>query len=84
MASSKPILVVSSEETPIVSFLKDINAALLVTDHTISKFKAELLKLHNSVSLRNKLGANGRQEIEKKYTKQAVIEQYVRLFNELF
>ena len=67
MASGKPILVVSSEETPIVSFLKDKNAALLVTDHSISKFKEELLKLHNSVDLRNKLGANGRQEIKKKY-----------------
>ena len=83
MASGKPILVVSSEETPIVSFLKDKNAALLVTDHSISKFKEELLKLHNSKDLRDKLGANGRQEIKKKYSKQVVIEQYLRLFNEL-
>ena len=83
MASSRPILVVSSEDTPIVSFLRDINAALLVTDHTISKFKEELLRLHNSMDLRNKLGANGRQEIERKYSKQAVIDQYIRLFNKL-
>ena len=83
MASSRPILVVSSEDTPIVSFLRDINAALLVTDHTISKFKEELLRLHNSMDLRNKLGANGRQEIERKHTKQTVIEQYIRLFNKL-
>ena len=83
MASGKPILVVSSEETPIVCFLKDINAALLVTDHSISRFKEELLKLHNSVDLRNKLGANGRQEVKKKYSKQVVIEQYIRLFKKL-
>jgi colanic acid biosynthesis glycosyl transferase WcaI len=83
MASGKPILVVSSEGTPIVSFLKEINAALLVTDHSISRFKEELLKLHNSVDLRNKLGANGRQEIKKKYSKQVVVEQYLRLFNKL-
>ena len=83
MASSRPILVVSSEDTPIVSFLRDINAALLVTDHTISKFKKELLRLHNSMDLRNKLGANGRQEIERKYSKQPVIDQYIRLFNKL-
>ena len=83
MASGKPILVVSSEDTPIVSFLKDINAALLVTDHSLSRFKEELLKLHNSVYLRNRLGANGRQEIKKKYSKQVVVEQYLRLFNKL-
>ena len=83
MASGKPIIVVSSKQTPIVSFLKDINAALFVTDHSISKFKEELLKLHNSIDLRNKLGANGRREVKKKYSKQVVIEQYLRLFNKL-
>ena len=83
MASGKPMIVVSSEETPIVSFLKDINAALLVTDHSLSKFKKELLKLHDSIDLRNKLGYNGRQEIIKRYSKKVVIDQYVRLFNTL-
>ena len=83
MASGKPMIVVSSEETPIVSFLKDINAALLVTDHSLSKFKKEVLKLHNSIDLRNKLGSNGRQEIIKKYSKKVVINQYVRLINTL-
>ena len=83
MASSKPMLVVSSEQTPIVSFLKKVNAALLVTDHSLNSFKRELLKLHNSLDLRNKLGANGRQEIKKKFSKQVVIEQYIRLFNKL-
>jgi len=83
MASGKPIIVVSSEETPIISFLKDINAALLVTDHSILSFKKELLKLHNSVDLRNKLGTNGINEIKEKYSKQVVVDQYIRLFNKL-
>ena len=81
MASGKPMIVVSSKDTPIVSFLKDLDAALLVTDHSLSKFKKELLKLHNSIDLRNKLGSNGRQEIIKKYSKKVVINQYVNLFN---
>ena len=80
MASAKPIIVVSSQDTPLVSFLKDKNAALLITDHSLSKLKKNLLELHNSVDLRNKLGSNGRQEIIKKYSKKVVIEQYVRLF----
>ncbi len=83
MASSKPLLVVSSEQTPIVSFLKDIDSALLVTDHSISSFKKKLLKLHNSIDLRNKLGNNGRLEIEKKYTKEVIVEQYIMLFKKL-
>ena len=81
MASGKPMIVVSSKDTPIVSFLKDLDAALLVTDHSLPKFKKELLKLHNSIDLRNKLGSNGRQEIIKKYSKKVVINQYLKLFN---
>ena len=80
MASAKPIIVVSSQDTPLVSFLKDKNAALLITDHSLSKLKKNLLELHNSVDLRNKLGSNGRQEIIKKYSKKVVIDQYIRLF----
>ena len=83
MASAKPIIVVSSQDTPLVSFLKDKNAALLITDHSLSKLKKSLLKLHNSVDLRNKLGSNGRQEIIKKHSKKVVISQYVRLFKRL-
>ena len=83
MASGKPMVVVSSQDTPIVSFLRDTNAALLVTDHSLSKFKKEILKLHNSIDLRNKLGSNGRQEIIKKYSKKVVINKYVRLFDTL-
>jgi colanic acid biosynthesis glycosyl transferase WcaI len=83
MASGKPMIVVSSENTPIVSFLKDIDAAKLITNHSVSVFKSELLKLHKSNNLRNKLGNNGRAEIEKNYTKEIVIEQYSRLFERI-
>ena len=83
MASAKPMIVVSSNNTPIISFLKDINAALLITDHSLSKLKKELLKLHNSIDLRNKLGSNGKNEIIKKYSKQVVINQYLELFKKL-
>ena len=72
MASAKPIIVVSSQDTPLVSFLKDKNAALLITDHSLSNLK-NLLELHNSVDLRNKLGSNGRQEIIKKYSKKLLL-----------
>ena len=83
MASAKPMIVVSSKDTPIVSFLKDINAALLITDHSLLEFKKGLLKCHNSIELRNKLGSNGRQEMIKKYSKRVVINQYLKLFNNL-
>ena len=79
MASGKPMIVVSSSQTPIVSFLKETNTALLVTDHSLSGFKDAVLKLATDRDLRNTLGTNGRQIIEQKFTKQHVINQYVDL-----
>ncbi len=84
MACKKPLLVASSEDTPIVTFLKDINAALIVTDHSVSILKRELLKLHRSEGLRKKLGNNGSLEIKRKYSKQIVVDMYIKLFKSLY
>jgi glycosyltransferase involved in cell wall biosynthesis len=83
MASGKPMIVVSSNQTPIVSFLQETNAALLVTDHSLSGFKNAVLKLAADKCLRDTLGINGRQIIEQKYTKHHVINQYVDLIESI-
>lgn len=83
MASGKPMIVVSSEKTPIVSFLKNLDSALLVTDHSLFSLKKNLLTLHRSIELRNRLGNNGRAEIKNRYTKQIVIKEYTDLFETL-
>lgn len=79
MASGKTMVVVSSEQTPITSFLKETETALLVKDHSLSSFKNAVLKLILDKDLRNSLGANGRKIIEQKYTKEQVINQYTDL-----
>ena len=83
MASGKPMIVVSSNQTPIVSFLQETNAALLVTDHSLSGFKNAVLKLAADKCLRDTLGINGRQIIEQKYTKEKVVNQYATLFEKI-
>jgi glycosyltransferase involved in cell wall biosynthesis len=83
MASGKPMIVVSSNQTPIVSFLQETNAALLVTDHSLSGFKNAVLKLAADKCLRDTLGINGRQIIEQKFTKHHVINQYVDLIESI-
>ena len=79
MASAKSMVVVSSENTPITSFLSKTETALLVTDHSLLGFKNAVLKLAMDKGLRNYLGANGRKIIEQKYTKDQVINQYTDL-----
>ena len=70
MSSGKPLIVVSSKETPIASFLKYSDSAITVTNHSLSDFKKAVLKLEADKNLRNTLGANGRKIVEEKFNKQ--------------
>ena len=83
MSSGKPMLVVSSDQTPIVSFLKQTKAALTVTNHSLTDFKKAVLKLEADKDLRNTLGANGRKVVEQKFNKQVVIKKYIKLAEDI-
>ncbi|MDC1364496.1 glycosyltransferase family 4 protein [Flavobacteriaceae bacterium] len=83
MASGRPMVIVSSENTPITSFLSETDTSLLVTDHSLSGFKNAVLKLALYKELRISLGANGRKIIDQDYTKEKVINQYVTLFEKI-
>jgi len=83
MASGRPMVIVSSENTPITSFLSETDTSLLVTDHSLSGFKNAVLKLALDKGLRISLGANGREIIDQDYTKEKVINQYVTLFEKI-
>jgi glycosyltransferase involved in cell wall biosynthesis len=83
MSSGKPLIVVSSEHTPIVSFLEQTNAAITVTNHSLSDFKKAVLKLETDKDLRDELGVNGRKVVQEKYSKQCIIEKYINLAEDL-
>ena len=75
--------VVSSKETPIVSFLEYTDAAITVTNHSLSDFKKAVLKLEADKNLINTLGVNGRKIVKEKFNKQTVIQKYIKLAEDL-
>ena len=83
MSSGKPLVVVSSKQTPIVSFLEQTNAAITVTNHSLSDFKKAVLSLEADKDLRNTLGVNGRKVVEENFNKQAVIKKYIKLAEDI-
>ena len=83
MSSGKPIVVVSSKQTPIISFLEKTNAAITVTNHSLLDFKKAVLKLEANKNLRNTLGINGRNIVKKKFDKQTVIKKYIKLAEDI-
>ena len=83
MSSGKPLVVVSSKQTPIVSFLEQTNAAITVTNHSLSDFKKAVLSLEADKDLRNTLGVNGRKVVEENFNKQTVIKKYIKLAEDI-
>ena len=79
MSSGKPMVVVSSKQTPIISFLEETKAALTVTSHSLTDFIKAVLKLAKDKNLRDKLGLKGRKVVETQYNKQIIIDKYIKL-----
>ena len=85
MACSRPLIVCSGENTPIVNFLKPVGCAKLVTDHdleTKTTEMAEWLKTMTCEKLRE-MGKMGEKVILSEYTKEIVTKKYVELVDRL-
>ena len=87
MACAKPLLVVSGAGTPINNFLKPLECSFLVEAEDFDdkcKKIVDCLKLAmaDPIALRE-LGKNGLDNIEKKYSKTVVTQQYVDLALEI-
>lgn len=85
MACERPLLVLSSENTPIINFLKDKDCAKLVTEQDFEKKVGIMEKWLRSVNKEDlcKMGKNGLQTIKEQYTKEKVCDLYVDLINAL-
>ena len=85
MACERPLLVLSSENTPIINFLKDKRCAKLVTEQDAEKKVAimeDWIRNITKEDLKN-MGKNGLQAIEESYTKEKVTSLYVDLVDSL-
>jgi glycosyltransferase involved in cell wall biosynthesis len=83
MACSKPMIVITSENTPLYSFLKDLNCSILISKNRNEEFIQAISELVNNESKKNELAKNGFDEIQRFYTKDKVVGSYLKLFENL-
>lgn len=85
MASAKPLLVCSPENTPIVNFLDGIGCARIVTASDAKKKAEEIDAWLSSVSREElaRMGEAGIAEIKGRYSKEIVTKQYSDLVGSL-
>jgi colanic acid biosynthesis glycosyl transferase WcaI len=87
LACGKPIIVSSTLNSPLISFLNEINVGFLVTEENktqkIEELKNSFSKYIDNPTLLKNHSDNARKAIVKKYSKTAVVQQYVKLLEEL-
>jgi glycosyltransferase involved in cell wall biosynthesis len=83
MACAKPLIVITGQKSPLYDFLKNLNCSILVTNDRNEKFTNAILQLANNESKKKELGLNGYSTIQKFYTKERVVGEYLNLFEKL-
>ncbi len=80
MACAKPMIVITGENTPLYNFLNNLNCSILITNNRNEGFVNSIIELANNESKKYELAQNGYEIIHKFYTKDKVISQYIKLF----
>ncbi len=83
MACAKPLIVITGKNTPLYNFLENLNCAMLITENRNEQFLQSILELANNKEKQNEFGTNGFDVIQKHYTKEKVIEEYLKIFGTL-
>jgi len=83
MACSKPMIVVTGENTPLYNFLKPLNCSILISNNRNEEFVHSITELANNESEKQELAQNGYDIIQEYYTKEKVVTQYLNLFENL-
>lgn len=83
MACSKPMIVITGENTPLYNFLKPLNCSILISNNRNEEFVNSITELANNESKKQELAQNGYDIIKQYYTKEKVVDHYLKLFENL-
>ncbi len=83
MSCAKPLIVITGKNTPLYNFLENLNCSILITENRNEEFVQSILELANNNEKQTEFGRNGYEVIKKHYTKEKVVEQYLKIFESL-
>lgn len=85
MACSRPLMVCSGENTPIINFLRPVDCAKLVTSHDLERKTDEMAQWLCTITREQlcEMGKKGEKVIHENYTKEIVTKKYVELVDSL-
>lgn len=83
MACSKPMIVITGENTPLFNFLKPLNCSILISNNRNEEFTKSVFDLSIDKNKQFELGRNGLKVIRNSYTKEKIITKFIDIFEKL-
>ncbi len=82
LATEKPV--VATDVGSISEAIQDGRTGILVPSNNVGSVADAILKLLNDKQLAGRFGKNGRRLVEQKFTSQAMVEDTLKLYNEIY
>ena len=83
MASGRPILAVTSVDSPLSRLLNESGNGLRVDLGDVDAFKQGIIKASNGMFFSEETNLKGREFVVENYSKETVTSKYVQLLNDL-
>lgn len=83
MATGRPVLGLVNPKSETASIIKEANCGVVADPRDKKSILKSIIRLKENKKLREKLGANGRKEALKKYSKDVVLKEYEEFFQEI-
>ena len=83
MACSKPMIVITGENTPLYNFLKPLNCSIIISNNRQEEFVRSIIDLSNNKNQMELFSINAYNTIQHLYTKDIVISKFLTIFENL-
>ena len=80
MACSKPMIVITGENTPLYNFLKPLNCSIIISNNRQEEFVRSIIDLSNNKNQMELFSINAYNTIQHLYTKDIVISKFLSIF----
>lgn len=80
MACSKPMIVITGENTPLYNFLKPLNCSIIISNNRQEEFVRSIIDLSNNKNQMELFSINAYNTIQHLYTKDIVISKFLTIF----
>ena len=83
MASGRPVVASADVDSDLWNLVANTNCGICLEPHDPPRLASAVMALYQDPQLRHRMGAQGRQEVDRRYSVEAVVTQYDELIRSI-